>query len=54
MTYSTDDVTPRKFVITSDKNHRITDMRYAVASDTGKQQCNLNVYFVKKTCSFRS
>lgn len=48
LTYNTDDVTPRKFVITSDKNHRITDMRYAVASDTGKQQCNLNVYFVKK------
>lgn len=48
MTYNTDDVNPRKFVIASDKNHRITDMRYAVASDTGKQQCNLNIYFVKK------
>ena len=48
LTYNTDDVNPRKFVIASDKNHRITDMRYAVASDTGKQQCNLNIYFVKK------
>lgn len=48
LTYGTDDVATKKFIITSDKNNRITDMRYAVASDTGKQQCNLNVYFLKK------
>lgn len=50
LTYRTDDVNSRKLIITSDKNDRITDMRYAVASDAGKQLCNLNIYFIKRTC----
>ena len=48
LTYRPDEINSRKFVVTADKNNRITDLRYAVASDTGKQLCNLNIYFVKK------
>lgn len=48
LTYKTEDTNPRKIIITADKNNRITDMRYPVASDSGKQLCNLNIYFVKK------
>jgi glucose-1-phosphate adenylyltransferase len=48
LTYRTDDVTPRKVIVSADKNKRITDLRYPVASDTGEQLCNLNIYFVKK------
>lgn len=48
LTYRTDDVTPRKVIVTTDKNKRITDLRYPVASDTGEQLCNLNIYFIKK------
>lgn len=47
LTYK-DEVNQRKILVTSDKNHRITDMRYPVGSDIGKQLCNLNIYFVKK------
>ncbi|MBR4801027.1 MAG: glucose-1-phosphate adenylyltransferase subunit GlgD [Clostridia bacterium] len=47
LTYK-DEVNPRKILVASDKNRRITDMRYPVGSDTGKQLCNLNIYFVKK------
>ncbi len=48
LTYQTDDITPRKNIVTEDKNKRIVDMRFPVASDTGKQLCNLNIYFIKK------
>ena len=48
LTYRPDEINSRKFVVTADKNNRITDLRYGVASDTGKQLCNLNIYFVKK------
>ncbi len=48
LTYRADDTNPRKIIVTSDKNNRIKDMRYPVASDTGSQLCNLNIYFVKK------
>ena len=48
LTYNTDDTNPRKIIISKDKNNRITDMRYPVASDVGKQLCNLNIYFIKK------
>ena len=48
LTYSTEDVTPRKLVVTADKNKRIKDLRYPVSTDTGKQLCNLNIYYVKK------
>lgn len=48
LTYRTDDLNPRKVLISADKNNRITDMHYPVSSDTGKQLCNLNIYFVKK------
>lgn len=48
LTYRTDDLTPKRAVVAQDDNHRITDMRYPVASDTGKQLCSLNVYFIKK------
>ena len=48
LTHYTDDTNPRKIIISADKNNRITDMRYPVASDTGKQRCNLNIYYIKK------
>lgn len=48
LTYSTEDMTPRKLVVTTDKNKRIKDLRYPVASDTGRQLCNLNIYYIKK------
>ena len=43
-----DEVNPQKLLVTADKNNRITDIRAIVGSDTGKQLCNLNIYFVKK------
>ncbi len=48
LTYKTDDTNPRKVIVSTDKNNRITDMRFPVASDTGEQLCNLNIYFIKK------
>lgn len=48
LTYCTDDTNPRKVIVTEDKNKRIKDLRFPVASDTGEQLCNLNIYFVKK------
>lgn len=48
LTYQTDDTNPRKVVVTPDKNNRIKDTRFPVATDTGKQLCNLNIYYVKK------
>lgn len=48
LTYSTDDVNPRKLIVSTDKNDRIKDMRFPVASDSGKQVCDLNIYFIKK------
>lgn len=48
LTYNTDDTNSRKVIVSADKNKRITDMRYPVASDTGEQLCNLNIYLVKK------
>ncbi len=48
LTYLTDDTNPRRLVVTADKNKRITDMRFPVASDTGKRLINLNIYYVKK------
>ena len=48
LTYNTDDTNPRNIIIKADKNNRIVDMRFPVASDTGEQTCNLNIYFVKK------
>ncbi len=48
LTYSTDDTNPRKYIVSVDKNKRITDMRFPVASDAGAQLCDLNIYFVKK------
>ena len=40
LTYTTADVNPRKLLVTADKNRRIKDLRYPVASDTGRQLCN--------------
>ncbi|MEG2450292.1 MAG: glucose-1-phosphate adenylyltransferase subunit GlgD, partial [Clostridia bacterium] len=48
LTYNTDDTNPRKTIVSTDKNKRITDMRFPIASDTGEQLCNLNIYFIKK------
>lgn len=48
LTYKTDQTNPRKIVVNADKNKRIKDMHYPVASDTGEQLCNLNIYLVKK------
>ncbi len=48
LTYYTDDTNPRKNIITADKNKRIKDMRFPVGTDTGKQLCNLNIYYIKK------
>ena len=48
LTYSTEDVTPRKLVVTADKNKRIKDLHFPVATDAGKQLCNLNIYYIKK------
>ena len=43
LTHYTDDTNPRKIIISADKNNRITDMRYPVASDSGKQRCHPNI-----------
>ena len=48
LTYATEDVTPRKLVVTADKNKRIKDLRFPVSTDTGRQLCNLNIYYIKK------
>ncbi len=48
LTYRTDDLTPKRHIVGVDKNNRIKDIRYPVASDTDKQLCGLNVYFIKK------
>ncbi|MCQ2603134.1 MAG: glucose-1-phosphate adenylyltransferase subunit GlgD [Clostridia bacterium] len=48
LTYRTDDTNPRKVIVTEDKNKRITDMRFPVATDTGSLLCDLKIYFIKK------
>ena len=35
-------------MVTADKNKRIKDLRFPVSTDTGKQLCNLNIYYIKK------
>lgn len=48
LTYKTTEINPRKHVVSVDKNDRITDIRYPIASDPEEQLANLNIYFIKK------
>ena len=49
LTYKTDELSSKKWIIKEDKNKRIVDMRLPVATDTSKQLCNLNIYYIKKS-----
>jgi len=48
LTHMAEEVNPRKFIVSTDKNNRIKDVRYPIGSDTGAQLCNMNIYFIKK------
>ena len=49
LTYKTDEFTAKKIILKEDKNKRIVDMRLPVSTDTSKQLCDLNIYFLKKS-----
>ncbi|MDD4839674.1 MAG: glucose-1-phosphate adenylyltransferase subunit GlgD [Clostridia bacterium] len=48
LTHRTTDINPRKYVVSADKNNRITDVRFPIASDSDEQLSNLNIYYIKK------
>ncbi|MCI5819871.1 MAG: glucose-1-phosphate adenylyltransferase subunit GlgD [Acidaminococcus sp.] len=48
LTHKTTEINPRKYVVSVDKNDRITDLRYPIASDPDEQLADLNIYYIKK------
>jgi glucose-1-phosphate adenylyltransferase len=48
LTHRTSDINPRRYIVTTDKNSRVKDIRFPVSSDNEDQLLNLNIYYIKK------